>query len=98
MNTEPSLQPCPFCPDGGKPFIEQIGNQSTKKRGFNVGCKKCHIKASHRVIYRDLDWCRARVMELWNTRTPRAIVVEELEGAIEAYWGNPITPGSAFFN
>lgn len=58
--------PCPFC--GDEPYQVQIGNDYTKRRGFDIGCKACRFKISDRVLTQTLGWCRLKNIENWNKR------------------------------
>jgi hypothetical protein len=68
------LLPCPFCPDGGEPYIDQIGNEHTIVKGFDSGCRKCRIKKKDRVERHSLEWLRTVVVSAWNTRAESADV------------------------
>lgn len=60
------LLPCPFC--GGEAYQHQFGNEHTRMRGFDVGCKVCRIKIADRVQSFSLDWCKRKNSENWNRR------------------------------
>jgi hypothetical protein len=53
------LLPCPFCPDGGDPVVEQAGTTGI----FWGGCRKCHTQGPPRMV-------RAQAIVAWNTRLP----------------------------
>lgn len=65
-----TLEPCPFCPDGGKPFLQTLGNPHTKERGADVGCTGCGFTKHIRVIRYSCEWAEERAVEAWNTRAP----------------------------
>ncbi len=95
--TDTDLKPCPFC--GGKPYLHQFGNEHTKSRGFDIGCKPCNYKMRQKVIKYSLDWLRPKVIERWNTRpTPTdtkgavevvELIAEYLETTVVADDGDP---------
>ena len=62
------LKPCPFCPDGGKPYIQSIGNEHTKKRGAHVGCLECGFRKEIGAIRYSIEWALEQAKEAWNTR------------------------------
>ncbi len=70
MNKTPQaeLKACPFCPDGGQPFIQIIGNEHTKDRGADVGCTGCGFTKHIRVVRFTCEWAEERAIEAWNTR------------------------------
>ena len=63
-----NLKPCPFC--GGEAEINQIGNEHTKSRGFEVKCTAwgCATKKRAMVIRHTLDDARVFAITAWNTR------------------------------
>lgn len=63
------LKPCPFC--GRQPEFLQIGNDSTKTRGYNIECR-CGIEFKQRVLFKTLEWLRIQMVAAWNTRTKEA--------------------------
>lgn len=68
--TQDKLKPCPFCPSGGEPIIQIIGNDfSNKQKGAIVGCKECGFKKKILVIRYSIDWAIAQGVADWNTRT-----------------------------
>lgn len=77
--TQDNLKPCPFCPSGGEPIIQIIGNDfSNKQKGAIVGCKECGFKKKILVIRFSIDWAIAQGVADWNTRTqPDTIKGEE---------------------
>jgi len=64
------LLPCPFC--GGEAYQVQIGNEVTKNRGYEVGCRICRVKITDLVVNKDLDWIKPRNMANWNKRATLA--------------------------
>ena len=62
------LKECPFCGNEGDPFIQTIGNEHTKERGADVGCRTCGFSKHIRVIRYSCEWAVARAKEAWNTR------------------------------
>lgn len=78
------MLPCPFC--GGKAYLHKIGNEYTKKRGWDTGCKKCRIHKSDRVIHQDHDWLLPKVINHWNTRTDVPTGIGH--GIIGSSWGD----------
>jgi hypothetical protein len=68
------LEPCPFCPDGGEPFLHQVGNEHTKERGCDVGCNECKFVKHIRVIRYSIDWAIERAKASWNTRAAQKLV------------------------
>jgi Lar family restriction alleviation protein len=84
------LKPCPFC--GGEAEVNQIGNEHTKSRGFEVKCLTwgCSTKKRAMVIRQPIEKAREFAAAAWNRRAPAdAIIsgplqerVEELEGAV----------------
>ena len=58
------LKPCPLC--GGPAFIVQIGNEFTKTRGFDVGCKACVMKIQQRAIRHPLAFVQASILKTWK--------------------------------
>lgn len=62
------LKDCPFCPGGGNPYVHAIGNEHTKKRGAEVGCKQCRFKKEIGVIRYSVEWAVTKAIEVWNTR------------------------------
>lgn len=55
------LKRCPFC--AGKAEITQIG-----KDGLIIKCNTCLIQKKQRVMRKDLDWLKDRLIKNWNTR------------------------------
>lgn len=85
MSTD--LKGCPFC--GGEPYQHQIGNDRTKGRGFDVGCKSCRFKISDRVLRHSLEWCKEINAKNWNTRASPdpagvTLTLEEIAATIRA--------------
>jgi len=69
------LLPCPFCPDGGDPYVNAIGNDHSRKRGdgAEVGGKKCYFSKKVGVVRYSVEWAVNAAIEAWNTRvTPAA--------------------------
>ena len=62
------LLPCPFC--GGDAEINQIGNEATKTRGYEVKCRTFGCSTSKRsmVVKHTLAKAREWAVERWNTR------------------------------
>jgi len=73
----PELLCCPKCRRDA--FIEQIGNNFTKTRGFDVGCKPCRIRIKNRVQRHDLDRCKWLTIKDWNQRQDLTIPPEVIE-------------------
>lgn len=71
---KPDWKPCPFCPDGGKPYAQQYGNESTKQRGVEIGCGKCHFKKRIGTIHLPLSWAWEKAEEIWNTRYSENVI------------------------
>jgi Lar family restriction alleviation protein len=67
-----NLLSCPFC--GGEASIVQIGNEATRKRGFEVRCETwgCATKKAAMVIRHTLDQAREFAIAAWNRRAPTA--------------------------
>ena len=63
-----TLNDCPFCGPEGQPFVVRIGNEHTKDRGADVGCRECGLTKHIRVIRYSCDWAEQRALEWWNTR------------------------------
>ena len=65
---DPQLKPCPFC--GSVAILGTVGNDFTKKRGFDVKCSSnmCRFGRSDRVIKQSLDWLKPKVIAAWNKR------------------------------
>lgn len=63
------LKPCPFC--GGKAEINQIGNEYTRSRGFEVKCLTwgCATKKRAMVIRQPTSKAREFAITAWNTRS-----------------------------
>ena len=76
-NTTPELKPCPKC--GGGAFIRQVGNEHTKKRGFDFGCKQCRITISDRVMRQSLEWLLPKSIATWNTRASPEVVNHDVD-------------------
>jgi Lar family restriction alleviation protein len=62
------LSPCPFC--GGSAEINQIGNDHTKSRGFEVKCLTwgCATKKRAMVIRQPMEKAREFAIAAWNRR------------------------------
>jgi len=63
------LADCPFC--GGAAQINQIGNEHTRKRGFEVCCVTwgCKTKKRAMVLRHSLEKAREFAIAAWNRRT-----------------------------
>lgn len=63
-NTE--LKPCPFCPDGGKPYFTRAVNGTQMAY---VGCSECGISLKCAVLGYGEDAPLSRnIVAVWNTR------------------------------
>jgi Lar family restriction alleviation protein len=73
------LKSCPFC--GGDAEINQIGNEHTKSRGFEVKCLTwgCATKKRAMVIRQPLERARGFAIAAWNRRPDAA----RAEGPLE---------------
>lgn len=80
------LEPCPFCPDGGKP--KRMFMTYFKENGYWVECEECHSTSGQRRSREEAD-------DAWNTRYKRTCiytpdyVTSDDEGYEEAhvdYW------------
>ena len=78
------LKPCPFC--GGQAYLRQVGNEFTKKRGFDVGCKSCRVNIKDRALVQSLEWLRPKTIQRWNLR---AVVWEMVEVGEEGWKQGP---------
>lgn len=65
------LLPCPFC--GGEAEVNQIGNEYTRSRGFEVKCLTwgCVTKKRAMVIRQPLEKAREFAVSRWNQRPSR---------------------------
>lgn len=67
--TEPELKPigCPLCGKEADHYLR--GNDHTKKRQYDIHCKKCNLL----LVVGDLTlgsvWVKKTAIEKWNTRT-----------------------------
>jgi len=66
--------PCPWCKDGGKPFLHRT---RTPNLGYAIVCTVCHSEGPHVLINAnpcDKDWeekmtsAREEATNRWNTR------------------------------
>lgn len=75
-----ALLPCPFC--GGAAEIVQIGNEATRKRGFEARCLTwgCATKKRAMVIRQPLEKARGFAITAWNTRASLASAPNSKEG------------------
>lgn len=55
--TQDGLLPCPFCPDGGAPYLERAGTTALHWGA----CRKCRTQGPPRLI-------REQAITAWNTR------------------------------
>ena len=72
------LMPCPFC--GGKPELQHIGNNYTKKRSIRIKCKQCRCERTDAALRHDFDWLENMAAENWNQRPSACIVRRIIEG------------------
>lgn len=80
------LLPCPFCPDGGRPYFNPHTNDSTDSgsRMAYVGCASCGVslKAANFPTMQG-GWNLSKdILAIWNTRATSAPVSKEVEEAI----------------
>jgi Lar family restriction alleviation protein len=101
-----ALKPCPFC-GGADVEINQIGNDFTKSRGFEVKClaRGCATKKRAMVIRQPIERAREFAIAAWNRRAPdpriealeaevRRLELSVLDGAISDRLdeaGSPLT-------
>lgn len=67
--TEPALEPCPLCPDGGKPYFTKTVNGTNMAY---VGCGQCgvQLKAQVQFLTSREDWTLSKdIIAIWNTRS-----------------------------
>lgn len=82
------LLPCPFC--GGEAEINQIGNDHTPKRGFEVKCAAwgCATKKRAMVIRQPVEKAREFAVAAWNHRaappTAAAPTIAQINAALDA--------------
>jgi hypothetical protein len=96
------LRECPFCPDGGEPYVHAIGNDHSRKRGdgAEVGCEKCHFSKRVGVVHYSVEWAVNAAIAAWNTRamvatpTDASLVrrLEEVREKISMAFKNRIYP------
>lgn len=73
----PELKPCPFCPDGGKPYFTKSVNGTNMAY---VGCAQCglQLKAQVQFLTSREDWRLSKdIVSIWNTRTPAPDIAEK---------------------
>jgi len=58
---------CPFC--GKEPELITRGNSASKSRSAEIYCKPCYTIMKVGAIRNSIEWCEAKVIEKWNTRT-----------------------------
>lgn len=83
------LLPCPWC--AGPADIVQIGNEHTRKRGFEVRCLTwgCSTVKRAMVIHHPLEKARAFAIDRWNRRAAPTPPVGDVEQGLLASRSQP---------
>lgn len=73
------LLPCPFCPDGGKPYFTKTVNGTNMAY---VGCGQCGVKLKAQVQFLTSreDWRLSKdIVGIWNTRVSKSADIRGLD-------------------
>ena len=60
------LDSCPFC--GTEPEIKHIGNNHTKQRKIEIGCRECGVRLVKAALRNDFSWLEDIIVKRWNSR------------------------------
>ncbi len=60
------LWSCPFC--GGKPELQHIGNDYTKKRSIKIKCEQCRCTRTDAALRHNFEWLEKIAAKNWNQR------------------------------